>query len=103
MAGAFAAALSEHMLPVSPSFGAVFVAVSYRNGVSRYRLSLAVVRSSVTTEILPSNCESSRLVNITIITHVRSTILKLVVVGARTTQFIADLTYLKNNNIILQI
>lgn len=85
MAGAFAAALSEHMLPVSPSFGVVFIAVSYRNGVvSRCRLSLAVVRSSVTTEILPSNCESSRLVNISIITHVHSTNLELVVVGAWT-------------------
>lgn len=81
MAGAFAATLSEHMLPVSASFGVVFIAVSYRSGVSRCRLSLAVVRSSVTTEILAFNCESSRLVNITVITHVHPTILQLVIVG----------------------
>ncbi|KYN34799.1 hypothetical protein ALC56_10767 [Trachymyrmex septentrionalis] len=75
-----AVALSEHMLPVSASFGVVFIRPFIRGAVRRGLLPLHITRvaasfdRSTATEVEVSNCESSRLVNVIVITHVHPTI-----------------------------
>lgn len=71
-------------LLVSGSFSSSF-RIGAASLAAACHLPSRLVQSSVTTEILASNCESSRLVNVTVITHVHPTmIFVLVVVGART-------------------
>ncbi|KYM99590.1 hypothetical protein ALC62_09649 [Cyphomyrmex costatus] len=82
-----AVALSEHMLPVSASFGVVFIHPFIREaawrGAFRRRISptssFASFDRSTATEVETSNCESSRLVNVIVITHVHPTISTLAV------------------------
>lgn len=86
-----AVALSEHMLPVSASFGVVFIRPfiqgAAQRGASCRRTSpassLASFDRSTATEVEASNCESSRLVNVIVITHVYPTISMLAVVLRR--------------------
>jgi len=80
------------MLPVSASFGVVFIRPFIQGTarrdllpphITRVVVSLASFDHSTATEVEVSNCESSRLVNVIVITHVHPTISMFAVVLRR--------------------